>query len=1426
MSCSLASFGVIQDIPAVRRFLFPHLNDEVKMSTSSDTADGWDDANWEDFDVTDETDSSKKPDESWFQDCCVSLSPSHDVLVIAYAEKAVFLIAKWDDEGAGGNKYQISFKGNLNLQDGERITSVMCVPLASQKRSSQGGPDWTCIMIGFSSGYIRMYTENGCLLISQLLHEEPVLRLKCRTYELPRHPGVAEQMEELTILYPTVVVTIDGFSLFQSLRACRNQLARAAASGTDVIQPPPLAYKKWSLQDQERKNDHISVGVTTPCSFDQMSTASILGGYNASIKPSPPAVSKYITAGTAPYVGFYYALEGSTQPLLSDVAMAVASKLKSALFSAASDWFGFKSQGEDQSKNKKPKVEPAASLPIRFGLPDLRRHGYSVTLSPSHTLAVTTDSFGRVLLIDANKGIAVRIWKGYRDAQCGWIEVLEDVHAKSETPEKKGSRVSRSKGRTRKAIFLVIYAPRRGILEVWNTQQGPRVAAFNVNKSCRLLCPGFYIMGLNSTSAKTAHPPPFQCCLIQPDGQMKTVHVPFHLALSDKNSKRARDLHLLKKVTTCVHTKDFDKDGWEEALIQTILNMKIPSLKQQALEKVLLCKGLKSTLLVKLVNAVTSQITSQDTQHRDYESKRLFHYCNVQLQLLYSYNAINKVTVTDTQPVSNDDDDEATPSIEQVLVSVLSVTKSEVEQLLNVLNEFKREGQPRVHFKSDRILDVASFIQCFDMDGYHHSDVDKYSEDSARNTASEIPIHLRNNLSEEQTVQLGEFLFKSVLTGLSSVTELSYAVQGIGMSPQLLMSVLLQLWLSNEDQFLKDLMSLNQLKDLILEITLQVNSKEITPPADELSPWWQTIRETLCQTTSVGAALTAAVVARSVAMAMRQPTLAGERAKSIEKFLEDEIEKDIDEEEMKEDISPDSKSMSDEDWVSISLDTEQWNLMVHQLEDLTALSCLLNIKPTKVNQSQVSAASKSWSSSQDSAISTADTQIIEVSVDKVLHGGKGIMSEVVARWVAKYSIPPTVLSDLSQRDGFQRQSSHVAMETESAETQEEREGIQDVLSRLRVRFPVSLEPDLLYAHCSWQYVVLWNKHTEVTQYLQQSLVHLNYIRNAVIQHGIASMMWHTFVVKKVSGTAYLMEKVGKAPKDRLCRRDTGLSDTALTEFMGIVCELLLKIYQIEVESSVVPTFTIEDTWQKIEGPTSIAELAIDQPLCNYALVDLHRQLSTIMHAVLYFTMKSVKPLSMFDSKGRNAMFKDFNSNPPMPSHEIDVALLNTRQMFLCRVTTAAVGCLDISTRCSSTVVSLEWPSTVLQLGMALDVDVDLLKRHYVCQLYASGYDTMAQEVLATIREHAEMGTQLLQIVGQRLSHVVVSPERKNVEKLSRLPPSLVSWIKSLAGNDIRNTKTSLDDTALLIGHIVNQLPEDHTQYTIAVQLVEAIDSLK
>lgn len=592
MACSIVQFCSFQDLQSARDFLFPQLREETPGALRRDPSktSNWEDDSWGAWEETEpqepeeEGNTSKTQKHSWLQECVLSLSPTSDLMVIAREQKAAFLVPKWkhSDKGKEEMQFAVGWSGSVSAEEGEYVTSALCIPLASQKRSSTGRPDWTCIVVGFTSGHVRFYTESGVLLLAQLLNEDRVLQLKCRTYEIPRHPGVTEQNEELSILYPAAIVTIDGFSLFQSLRACRNQVAKAAASGNENIQPPPLAYKKWGLQDIDTIIDHASIGIMTLSPFDQMKTASNIGGFNAAIKNSPPAMSQYITVGSSPFTGFFYALEGSTQPLLSHVALAVASKLTSALFSAASGWLGWKSKHEEETVQKqKPKMEPATPLAVRFGLPDSRRHGESICLSPCNTLAAVTDDFGRVILLDVARGIAIRMWKGYRDAQIGWIQIVEDLHER--VPEKGDfSPFGNTQGPSRVAQFLVIYAPRRGILEVWSTQQGPRVGAFNVGKHCRLLYPGYKIMGLNNVTSQSWQPQTYQICLVDPvSASVKVVSVPFHLALSDKKSERAKDLHLVKKLAALLRAKSPRPDSFEAEIKELILDIKYPATKKQ-----------------------------------------------------------------------------------------------------------------------------------------------------------------------------------------------------------------------------------------------------------------------------------------------------------------------------------------------------------------------------------------------------------------------------------------------------------------------------------------------------------------------------------------------------------------------------------------------------------------------------------------------------------------------------------------------------------------------------------------------------------------------------------------------------------------------------------------------------------------------------
>uniref|UniRef100_A0A672MBD3 Rab3 GTPase-activating protein non-catalytic subunit-like n=1 Tax=Sinocyclocheilus grahami TaxID=75366 RepID=A0A672MBD3_SINGR len=1256
---------------------------------------------WENPDGKEAEEEEQQQSAPWLQDCVLSLSPCSDLLVIAREHKAAFLSAKWRTDVSGQEEMTlaVTWSGTLSAEEGECISSVICIPLASQKRSSTGRPDWTCIVVGFSSGYVRFYTESGVLLLAQLLHEDPVLRLKCRTYEIPRHPGVTEQHEELSILYPAALVTIDGFSLFQSLRACRNQVARAAAAGSDVIQPPPLAYKKWGLQDMDTITDHSSIGITTLSVFDQMKNASILGGFHASVKGSPPAMSQYITVGGGPYTGFYYAIEGSSQPLLSHVALAVASKLTSALFSAASGWLGWKSKNEEESVQKqKPKVEPATALPVRFGLPDSRRHGESICLSPCNTMAGVTDDFGRVTLLDVARGIAIRMWKGYRDAQLGWVQV-------SEARGERDLAISPSMPR-RHAQFLVIYAPRRGILEVWGTQHGPRVGAFTVGKHCRLLYAGHRLMGVNSVTSQGWQIHTQQVCLFDPvNGALRAVTVPFHLALSDKKSERAKDMHLLRRLITLLRTQS------------VLLDIKHPAVKKQALESLLSNKTAPVSCLTNVTRALLASLKEQDPEAVD---ESLLQFCSSQLKLLQLYTDVQLLLLLSIQPSFS--------GIEEDLARVGPVLQRFTEM----------NSRPCVSFAQD----------------------------------SSGPLPVRTFLSQLEWYWCitnvifvcisGSFLFWGCLSGQSPLQRVCETLQESGISPQQLLSLLLSVWLNKEKDVLKCPDAVSHLHTLLSTLSSMKGAVDESWDGQCVSPWWQQVRTACVQSESSAAALLAALVAHRVAK------------NAITRLFQE--------------------------WECVSLELEQWAVCIKQLEDVLALQTLLCLPSPQ---------------------GSTGGAVTRCSVKTLLESGRGGVADCVSKLIFRQGVSPDLLRDILQRRGENKPAQQPAQ-------QGGEEKLEELLECVCQRIPNSLSPDVMFAHCSWENVVQWNKDPE--RYLAYNDLMKAYFFTTkgipcdnslsfiyALLSGVSAMMWQTFIVKRFSAAAFLIEKVGKAPKDRLCRRDVGMGDAAVRSFLGSCVQLLQALMEADsaVEEVSAPDVCVEEVWGGAEGPVSLVELALDQRSVHYPLVQHHCVLASLLHATMTFSLR-LKPLSLFDSKGKNAFFRDLSSIQLLPSGDMDPTLVAVRQE------------VSHSNGVKHSSAEDMWPAVCMELSSLLQVNTDILRRHLVCELYNQGLDLRAEEVMMEVQDKDVLGSQLLILTGQRLSFSLLhsqSQTKPNMELLARLPPTLCTWLKAMDPSELRCPSVPLSQSSQLINKVIEMLPEIHAQYSLALHLLEAVDSL-
>lgn len=150
----------------------------------------------------------------------------------------------------------------------------------------------------------------------------------------------------------------------------------------------------------------------------------------------------------------------------------------------------------EQNSSKKPRVvsQPFAKASPLTCLKDSPRKGEKLAVSPSGTLAAITDSLGRILLLDTQALVVVRLWKGYREASCLFMESLIN---KDKASTSSSYHVLRKHDY---CLCLAIHAPRKGIIEIWKMRTGPRLLTVSCPKGSIILQPSTRSVASSSSS--------------------------------------------------------------------------------------------------------------------------------------------------------------------------------------------------------------------------------------------------------------------------------------------------------------------------------------------------------------------------------------------------------------------------------------------------------------------------------------------------------------------------------------------------------------------------------------------------------------------------------------------------------------------------------------------------------------------------------------------------------------------------------------------------------------------------------------------------------------------------------------------------------------------------------------------------------------
>ncbi|XP_062561566.1 rab3 GTPase-activating protein non-catalytic subunit-like isoform X2 [Armigeres subalbatus] len=1287
-------------------------------------------------------------EENWLNAVCYSLSPAGDILAFGHGSILIILTSKWDRQRQL-SVYKIAWKGAID-DPNCLITSVLCTPVVGQGSSQTNVVDFSFIVVGLDSGQVLFYGENGSLVHSQLFHQEPVQAIKAQSGKYIN--------EELYVFHASCVVIIQGSQLFPLLRSLKQQIGRYGLGNSRVNEAQEMvACRKWNYGKNMTVQDGVVVGPQKTCTFDHLLTASLEGGFFAKYRHAPPQNSLIVAAGMKPYIGFHYAKEGFTQPVLADVARAVASKIKSALPS----WFGGSSTPQAPPEPQLPASEP---LICRFGLCDIQRNAFSVWLAPNYALAAVADNLGRIVLVDCMKGIALRIWKGYRDAQCGFIEVAEKV-AKDAVPKQV----------RRKAMFLVIYAPRRSVLEVWSLQNGPKVGAFTAAKNGQLVYNTHSFMGVSSGSSKvkyTGH----GCTFFDPsDNSLKEISIPFHCALSDSKSKTAKDLHLLKRLKICLKVGDGSEAEELEEMVDMCKSFETDEIKQQCIEMLVKHKKIKAKLFrsaVEVFGRYGEEAEAQEAEH-DGRLKHLKVICdNYRKLTLFYLFLVGEVAIEELVNQLPEEPeilgDQSKSSETENNDQPMNLVDGPLENADTEPLSFKTSFDENVKLSEMELASIGKLIELLAMnsssDGASTTRV-TFEDSTAKSNIFQEYISYYNVSNEglillkEDTEQLfsslGRIIFEDIyLSNGARLEGFVNAAKASGLIYDDLLKLFLAYWLRIPFVY-KDIAELAEDLNKFYKVLRRICSlaeDRIRFENNTICLWWQNAREYLLESPCALRGLLAAIMCRNEALK-----------------YEDHSDED------------------DYQFEEVSQEACQWTLLIGKLDDVSVLGAILAENLNCLNP----------------RYPCLKYQKPDVSLKEILKGGQGIVAEIVAKWIAATGIDPEKLvievPDEAQEDenaGVQepaetekKERKRLAQLKQNLIETSEYGGSSDSeldpvlynLNILRRHFPFSLDSGTLLSHLAWEYICDWSKNMSNMDCLSAGLACLKAIPRLQysIKHGLCCMIWNAHLKIPLEATKKLVNKVGRLPKEKLCQQDIGISDALVPQFLEHCLEFFDQFCNSIDHDKLELRF--EELLQ--DGPIPLTSLAIQQNSANMALLKLHHELTTVLLVLTSFNIKYQKPIQqLFDGMANQSFFAEINRQLAYSLPKADLLLKRVRFEFFCKTITATMDLIREDMENVFYTDHIAWMERIDQLAEVWEISLTELKKHQIVELYAHGWDSYAEELLENIVPDQTLGNLLLTIAGRRLTmHTKANPRIWG--QVAAVGPLLTDYLDTLISSD-------------------------------------------
>ncbi|KAF5208214.1 Rab3 gtpase-activating protein non-catalytic subunit [Thalictrum thalictroides] len=391
-----------------------------------------------------------------------NLLTSLDTHSLALANRSQILILDWNNNNDQGQYRPIKIKPFDDKSIEGEITAIEWLVFDEIK----------VICVGTNNGYLLIYSLDGDLIHKQIVYPGNILKLQvCGSKRIFRHDDSSS--EEVCVIMPGVIARFEGSDVQSLLRRwCQETRSHLWDENWRKREPEDpgssygrLPYQLWNVSKYGSCLDAAITGIMPPPLLELQSSERY---YCA------------VTIGEDAVLSAYRLSENRNRSIVG----AILSKVVPAAFSTISSVSRMIWRSEKPSTKKaEEKPQPFAKASSLTCLKDDPRKGEKLTLSPGGTLAAITDSLGRILLLDTRALVVVRIWKGYRNARCLFMEMLvgRDTVASSSS--------YRELSKSDYCLCLAIHAPRKGIVEVWQMRIGPRLLAIQCAKGSKIMQP-------------------------------------------------------------------------------------------------------------------------------------------------------------------------------------------------------------------------------------------------------------------------------------------------------------------------------------------------------------------------------------------------------------------------------------------------------------------------------------------------------------------------------------------------------------------------------------------------------------------------------------------------------------------------------------------------------------------------------------------------------------------------------------------------------------------------------------------------------------------------------------------------------------------------------------------------------------------------